>query len=68
MNTVRAVLRALIRLFVDDGSLAFQVVAAVFLAEISEILFPSIPLAAGSVLLIGCLGVLFVSVARASSH
>jgi hypothetical protein len=68
MNTVGAVLRALTRLFVDDGSLALQVVAVVVLAAISAILFPNIPLEAGSLLLIGCLGVLFVSVARASPH
>jgi hypothetical protein len=66
MNTVAAVLHALTKLFVDDGSLALQVVAVVVLAEISVILFPNIPLEAGSILLIGCLGVLLVSVARAS--
>jgi hypothetical protein len=68
MNTVGAVLRALIKLFVDDGSLALQVVAVVVLAEISTILCPTIPLVAGSVLLLGCLGVLFVNVAGASPH
>jgi len=66
MNTVAAVLRALTKLFVDDGSLALQVVAVVVLAELSVILYPNIPLEAGSILLIGCLGMLLVSVARAS--
>jgi hypothetical protein len=68
MNTAGATLRALTRLFVDDGSLALQIVAAVVIAEILAILFPNISLAAGSVLLIGCFEVLFVSVARASSR
>jgi hypothetical protein len=68
MNTVAAVLRALTKLFVDDGSLALQVVAVVVLAELSVILYPNIPLEAGSILLIGCLGVLLVSVARASQR
>lgn len=68
MNTAGATLRTLTRLFVDDGSRALQILAVVVIAEILAILFPNISLGAGSVLLIGCLGVLFVSVARASSR
>ena len=65
MNMTAAVCRALIGLFVDDGSVALQIVVVVVLAGIFKILFPSIPLVAGSVLLIGCLGVILVSVPRA---
>jgi hypothetical protein len=68
VNTLAAVLRALTKLFVDDGSFALQVVVVVGLAEISIILFPKIPLEAGGILLIGCLGVLLANVSRASSR
>jgi hypothetical protein len=68
MNTAGATLRTLTRLFVDDGSRALQILAVVVIAEILAILFPNISLGAGSVLLIGSLEVLFVSVARASSR
>jgi uncharacterized membrane protein len=64
MNTLGAVLRELAGLFVDDGSLAFEIVAVVILAAISAALIPDLPLAAGAILLLGCLGVLFANVAR----
>ena len=68
MKTLGPALHTLIGLFVDDGSLALQVVGIVVLAKILAILFPSIPLVIGSVLLIGCLGVLLVSAARARTQ
>jgi len=64
MNITAAVCRALIGLFVDDGLVALQIVIVVVLAGILKSLFPNIPLVAGSVLLIGCLGVILLSVAR----
>jgi hypothetical protein len=64
MNTLVAVLRALAGLFVEDGSLALEIVAVVVLAGISATLIPDVPLAAGGILLFGCLGVLFTNVAR----
>jgi hypothetical protein len=62
MNTVGAVLRELAGLFVEDGSLALEIVAVVVLAEISAALIPDVPLAAGAILLFGCLGVLLANV------
>jgi hypothetical protein len=66
MTTLAAVLRELAGLFVDDGSLALAIVAVVVLAGISATLMPDLPLAAGGILLLGCLGVLFANVARAA--
>ena len=66
MNTLGAVFRELIGLFVDDGSLALEIVAVVILAAISAALIPDVPLAAGVILLFGCLGVLLANVARAA--
>jgi hypothetical protein len=66
MNTLGAVFRELIGLFVDDGSLALEIVAVIILAAISAALIPDVPLAAGVILLFGCLGVLLANVARAA--
>jgi uncharacterized membrane protein len=66
MNTLEAVLRELIGLFVDDGALALEIVAVVILAAISAALIPNVPLLAGSILLLGCLGVLLANVAIAA--
>jgi uncharacterized membrane protein YdjX (TVP38/TMEM64 family) len=51
-------LRELARLFVDDGALALAIIAIVALAGIVAMLIPDVPLAAGAILLFGCLGVL----------
>ena len=66
MSMLAAVLRELLGLFVDDGSLALEIVAVVVLAAISAALMPNVPLATGAILLFGCLGVLLVNVARAA--
>jgi len=68
MNMLIAVLRELIGLFVDDGSLALMILAVVMLAGILATLMPDFQLAAGAVLLFGCLGVLLANVARAARH
>jgi len=52
------VLRELAGLFVDDGALALAIVAIVVIAGIMAGLMPDVPLAAGAILLFGCLGVL----------
>ena len=54
--------RMLIGLFVDDGSLALAILVVVLLAGILATLMPNAPLVAGSLLLIGCLAVLFANV------
>jgi hypothetical protein len=68
MSMLGAVLRELSGLFVDDGSLALQIVGVVVLAALSEILIPDIQMAAGGLLLLGCLGVLLANVARAGER
>jgi hypothetical protein len=68
MSMLGAVLRELSGLFVDDGSLALQIVGVVVLAALSEILIPDIQMAAGGILLLGCLGVLLANVARAGER
>jgi hypothetical protein len=68
MNVLIAVLRELIGLFVDDGSLALMILAVVILAGVFVTLAPDLQLAAGAVLLFGCLGVLVANVARASGR
>jgi hypothetical protein len=66
MSMLEAVFRELLGLFVDDGWLALAILAVVMLAAISAALIPDIPLAAGAILLFGCLGVLLANVARAA--
>jgi hypothetical protein len=66
MNVLIAVLRELIGLFVDDGSLALMILAVVMLAGVLATLMPDFQLAAGALLLFGCLGVLLANVARAA--
>jgi hypothetical protein len=65
MKSIRAALRQVVGLFVDDGSLALEIVAVVVLAGIFATVFPEVPLAAGGILLIGCLAALFGNVATA---
>jgi uncharacterized membrane protein YdjX (TVP38/TMEM64 family) len=64
MMTLANMLRELAGLFVDDGALALAIIAIVVVAGILAILLPDVPLAAGSILLFGCLGALLSSVAR----
>lgn len=68
MNAVVSVLRELTGLFVEDGWLALTILVVIALAGIFSTLMPDIPMAAGAVLLFGCLGVLLANVARAAKH
>jgi hypothetical protein len=65
MRALANVFRELAGLFVDDGALALAIVAIVVLAGIMAALMPDAPLAAGAVLLFGCLGVLLSNAVRA---
>jgi hypothetical protein len=65
MTPLTIVLRELAGLFVDDGALALAIVAVVVLAGMVAMLIPDVPMAAGVVLLFGCLAALLSSVARA---
>jgi hypothetical protein len=66
VKTLGSVFRELAGLFVDDGALAIAIVTIVAVAGVLAILMPDVPLAAGAVLLFGCLGVLFSSAVSAS--
>jgi hypothetical protein len=66
MNVLIAVLRELIGLFVDDGSLALMILAVVMLAGVLATVVPDLHLVAGAMLLFGCLGALVANVARAA--
>ena len=66
MTMLVTAFRMLVGLFVDDGSLALAIIVIVLLSWIFSTLMPDMPLAAGAVLLIGCLGVLFANVMKAA--
>ena len=68
MNMLVAVFRELVGLFVDDGSLALAILAVVVFAGVLATLMPEFPLAAGAILLFGCLGVLLANVTRAAQR
>ena len=63
MNILRLIGREFVGLFIDDEFLALAVLAVVAAsAAVAAVGMPS--LAAGSVLLAGCVGVLLISVVR----
>jgi hypothetical protein len=66
MSALLAVLRELTGLFVDDGSLVLAILGVVVLAAIVAMLAPHMALAAGAVLLLGCLGVLVLNAVSAA--
>jgi hypothetical protein len=66
MSMLRAVVHELLGLFVDDGALALEILAVVILAAVSVALAPDRPLLTGGILLLGCLAVLSMSVAKAA--
>jgi len=66
MTALKAVFREVAGLFVEDGSLALEIVAVVMLAGVFALLLPNSPSVAGGILLLGCLGVLGAKVARAA--
>ena len=66
MTMLATAFRMLVGLFVDDGSLALAIFVIVLLSWIFLTLMPDMPLAAGAVLLIGCLFVLLANVIKAA--
>jgi len=66
MTVLVNVFQTLVGLFVEDGSLALAITAIVLLSGIIAILLPDMPLAAGGLLLVGSLGVLFGNVMKAA--
>ena len=65
MSTVMVLLRDVVGLFVDDGSLALAILGVVVIAAIVAALVPTMPLIAGATLLLGSAGVLLANVMRA---
>jgi hypothetical protein len=64
MKATMKVLIELVGLFVDDGWLALAIIGVVAVTALIAALAPHGPVAAGIVLLVGCLGVLFGNVMR----
>jgi len=68
MTMLVTAFRMLVGLFVDDDSLALAIIVIVPLSSIFATLMPDMPLAAGAVLLVGSLGVLFANVMKAAQR
>ena len=66
MSALVSVLRQFAGLFVEDGWLALAILCIVALAGGIALLIPRLSLAAGAILLFGCLGVLVANVMRAT--
>jgi hypothetical protein len=56
------IVRELLGLFIDDGALALAIVVVVALAALAAWTLPQLPIAAGCVLLFGCIAALVVNV------
>jgi hypothetical protein len=65
MSVLATLLRELVGLFVDDGALALAIITIVALAGTVATLITDGRLAAGAILLFGCLGVLLANTVRA---
>jgi hypothetical protein len=63
-----ALLPQLAGLFVEDGALALAIIAVVILAGIVAAVAPAVSWLTGCILLLGCLGVLVVNVAKAKQR
>jgi hypothetical protein len=68
MTVLATVFRMVVALFVDDGSLALAIIVIVLLSLLVARLMPDMLLAAGAVLLVGSLGVLFANVLKAAQR
>jgi len=66
MSGLLGLLREIAGLFVDDGRLALAILGVVLAAAIVSATMPGTPIAAGAVLLVGCLAALLVNVFIAS--
>jgi hypothetical protein len=65
MTALTAILRDIVGLFVDDGALALAILLVVAVSALVATLAPATSLAAGAILLFGCLGLLLFNVSRA---
>jgi len=68
MKTLINIFRELVGLFIDDGSLALAISVVVVFAALAAAIAPAVPIAAGIVLVVGCLGALVGTVTRAGKR
>ena len=68
MKTLIGIFRELAGLFIDDGLLALAIGVVVVFAALVAAIVPAVPIAAGIVLEVGCLGALFSNVIRAGKR
>jgi hypothetical protein len=66
MNVIRLILRELVGMFIDDGSLATLALVLIVAITAAVKLLALPPLAGGVLLLAGCLAILLYSVRRAA--
>lgn len=66
MSAVMHLLRELLALFVDDGSLALAILTIVGIAGALSVAFPLSSFVTGSFLVVGCVAALLENVLRAS--
>jgi hypothetical protein len=66
MKGLVAIFRQLAGLFIDDGALALAILGVILAAGLVATLMPAFSLAAGAILLFGCLGVLLANVTGAA--
>jgi len=68
MRTLIGIFGELAGLFIDDGLLALAIGVVVVFAALVAAIAPAVPIAAGLVLLAGCLGALFSNVVQAGKR
>jgi len=66
MNTFKAFIDEILGMFVDDGSLAFAILAIIAVAYAASIRFAEHPYFLGGILYIGCLTALVENVMRST--
>jgi hypothetical protein len=68
MTLIANAIRQLVKLFVDDGWLALAIIVIVAIVALLARLVPDLSLAAGAILLFGCLGVLLANVLMSAAR
>jgi hypothetical protein len=68
MTLIANTIRQIVKLFVDDGWLALAILVIVAVVALLARLVPDLSLAAGAILLFGCLGVLLANVLTSAAR
>ena len=68
MTLIANAIRQIVKLFVDDGWLALAILVIVAIVALLARLVPDLSLAAGAILLFGCLGVLLANVLTSAAR